>query len=161
MSRSTPPSPIGEHDLASHIDLACAPLRREAVAGSAVPPGLETLMDSNRRFNRVGRPVLIALAMLTAGGAAFGGYSYFARSWRADVHVQGKNVEVMLNGERVPADQVEWLPDGNCLVTVNGAKILLDPRQPGGARGSISVQHTEDATPPIPVEGVPLHPDSD
>lgn len=145
-----------ESALASSIDRACGTLRGEAFAGSSVPPPLETLMHPSRTARRLSRPLVIAIAMLAVGGVAFGGYSYIARSWSADVSVQGKEVRVTLDGQVVSPDKVEWLPDGNCLVTVNGAKILLDPRQPGGANASISVQQSTDDTPLVPVQGVPL-----
>ncbi len=148
--------PMPQPDLASRIDDACASLRTQTLSPSPAPPPLESHMHVNRPKRRLNRPVLVGLATLTVAGVAFGSYSYIARSWRADIHVQGKNVEVMLNGQRVPAEHVEWLPDGNCLVTVNGAKVLLDPRQPGGANASISVQQSTDDKPLIPVEGVPL-----
>lgn len=148
-----PPAPH-ERDLASRIDDACGSLRTQSFSGSLTPPPLESHMKVSPR--RLNRPVVVGLATLMVAGVAFGGYSYIARSWRADIHVQGKNVEVMLNGQRVPAENVQWLPDGNCLVTVNGAKVLLDPRQPGGAKGTIIVSESSDEKPLIPVEGVPL-----
>ena len=126
----------------ARIDRACESLRRERLAKTFETPTLETLMSTQRPVRGSRRPLFLALATLTVGGAAFGGYTYISRSWSADVTVKGKEVRVMLNGEPVPPDQVEWLPDGNCLVTVNGARILLDPRQPGGASASISVTET-------------------
>jgi hypothetical protein len=152
-ARTTPPA-SPQRDLASRIDDACASLRTQTLSPLIAPPPLESHMKAPTR--RLNRPALVGLATLMVAGVAFGGYTYISRSWSADVSVRGKEVRVTLDGQLVAPEKVEWLPDGNCLVTVNGARILLDPRQPGGANASISVQQSTDDKPLIPVQGVPL-----
>ncbi|QYK48641.1 MAG: hypothetical protein KF838_02025 [Phycisphaeraceae bacterium] len=87
----------------------------------------------------------IAIALLAVlGGMAYAGIRIASRSWQATIRVHGDQVRVMLNGQAVDPDHIEWLPDGRCLVTVNGGRVLIDPKQPGGASATISVDHHDD-----------------
>lgn len=93
---------------------------------------------------RVRRVVIACAALLLVGGASYAGYRVVARSWEASIRAEGDRVEVVLDGVKVDPENIEWFPDGTCLVTINGAKVLLDPKQPGGASASIRVEHAED-----------------
>lgn len=137
---STDPAP------ATHLDAQLAQVR--AARWEGTPPPLATRRPSmaTRTSHRV---LALSLVGITTTGLAFGGYHLASRSWTASVKVEGKNVEVIYNGQPVPPDQVEWLENGHCLITINGARILLDPTQPGGASASISVTEAADS-PPAP-----------
>lgn len=120
----------------THIEAQLAHIRSATWEGT--PPPL--CITSSRAPSRTSHRVLALLLIgITTTGLAFGGYHLAARSWTASVKVEGKEVQVIYNGQPVPPDQVEWLENGHCLITINGARILLDPTQPGGASASISV----------------------
>ncbi len=120
-------------------------LRAERWAGRV--PELGSLAMCERgahRRARARRTGIACLAVMLLGGASYAGYRVVAQSWEASIRAEGDRVEVVLDGVKVDPESIEWLPDGTCLVTINGARVLLDPKQPGGASASIRVQHAED-----------------
>lgn len=121
------------------LDAMFAAARTEAWDGAV--PRMPAGKASGGRLRT--RAMAMGLALCGAG-AAYGGYRLMAASWQADIRAEGDRVEVVVDGQVVPADSVEWLPDGTCLVEINGAKVLLDPRQPGGASASIKVEHADE-----------------
>lgn len=127
-------------DTESKLARALEPIRQESWFGSPPP------ISFHRAPPRTGtkRRILCALAITTATGLAYGSYHVLSQSWTASVTVKGKDVEVIYNGQVVPPEDVQWLPNGTCLVTINGARILLDPNQEGGAAATITVTEHED-----------------
>lgn len=61
-----------------------------------------------------------------------------------DHHAHGYQVQVLLNGQVVNPDKIESLPDGRSLLTVNGVRVLIDLKQPGGESATLSVVHHDD-----------------
>lgn len=101
----------------------------------------ERASEGRQRARRVG---IACVAVLLVGSVSYAGYRVVSRSWEASIRAEGDRVEVMLDGVMVEPENIEWFPDGTCMVTINGAKVLLDPKQPGGASASIRVEHAED-----------------
>lgn len=132
-------------ELPAHIESRLAEIRARAWEGTPPPLARQSVKSPARTSHRA---LALSLLGITTTGLAFGGYHLASRSWTASVKVEGKDVQVIYNGQPVPPDQVEWLENGHCLITINGARILLDPTQPGGAAASISVSETP--TPPTP-----------
>lgn len=134
---------IGETPAA--VERGFARLREEAWEGRV--PELGSLAMGERGAHRRARAQRVGIAcaaVMLLGGASYAGYRVAARSWEASIRADGDRVEVVLDGVKVDPENIEWFPDGTCLVTINGAKVLLDPKQPGGASASIRVEHTEE-----------------
>lgn len=110
-------------------------------------PELGSLATRERGAHRRARARRVGIAcaaVMLLGGASYAGYRVVAQSWEASIRAEGDRVEVVLDGVKVAPENIEWFPDGTCMVTINGAKVLLDPKQPGGASASIRVEHAED-----------------
>lgn len=109
---------------------------------SGEPPSLDDIAPrpSTRRARRTSRMSMGVCIAALVGSAAYAGYRVVASSWSAKIRVEGERVEVRVNGVVVPPSDVQWLPDGTCMVTINGARVLLDPSQPGGASAEIRVE---------------------
>ncbi|MDX9912494.1 MAG: hypothetical protein RBS39_11740 [Phycisphaerales bacterium] len=119
-------------------------LREEHWVGE--PPAFEGVAPRSlvRGKQRASRLAIVLCAGALVGSAAYAGYRVVASSWSAKIRVEGERVEVRVNGVVVPPSDVQWLPDGTCMVTINGARVLLDPRQPGGASAEIRVETSEE-----------------
>lgn len=135
----------GNGEKSARMERAFGSLRASEWRGET--PAMETLAmggGARERRRRVQRVAVASVVLLLVGGVSYAGYRVVARSWEASIRAEGDRVEVMLNGQRVAPEAIEWLPDGTCMVTVNGARVLLDPKQPGGASATIRVEEAED-----------------
>lgn len=130
------------------VDGVFGSLRSESWGDEAHREALGRRLATAGRGGRAGhgkvRTAAMAGGMLAlAVGAAAAVKVYRAYAWEAQLTVRDRTVDLYVNGQKVAPDQVEWLADGNVLVTVNGAKVLMDPNQPGGASAAIRVESAE------------------
>lgn len=132
----------------SDVDGVFGSWRGESWSDEAHREALGRRLAAAGRGDRAGhgrvRAAAVAGGMLAlAVGVAAAVKVYRAYAWEAQVTVRDREVDLYVNGQKVAPDQVVWLADGNVLVTVNGATVLMDPNQPGGASASIRIEPEE------------------